>query len=111
MLSLHVQLRKSTLRGVIKRLRFLLEVMLVCARCGQDIELRQSRYLNNLVEQDRRGAIKRRTRSMMGFGRFHTAAKLIADFETMHMIKKGQLRCHQDLVVSDADRSCSLATR
>jgi len=33
------------------------------------IELRQSKYLNNIVEQDHR-AIKRRTRSMMGFKSF-----------------------------------------
>ena len=29
----------------------------------------------------------------------------------MHMIKKGQLRCSKGLVVSDADRFYSLATR
>jgi len=29
----------------------------------------------------------------------------------MYMIKKGQLGCHQVLVVSDADRFYSLATR
>jgi hypothetical protein len=46
----------------------------------------------------------------MGFGTFATAAKLIAGIETMHMIKKGQLACHQGLVVSDADRFYSLAT-
>lgn len=34
-----------------------------------EIELRQSKYLNNLVEQNRR-VIKRRTRPMLGFGRF-----------------------------------------
>jgi len=32
MLPLHVQFQNSTLREVIKRLRFPLEVMLVCAR-------------------------------------------------------------------------------
>jgi putative transposase len=31
--------------------------------------------------------------------------------ETMHMIKKGQLRCPKGLVVSDADRFYSLAIR
>ena len=77
---------------------------------GAAIELRQSKYLNNLIEQDHR-AIKRRTRPMMGFGSFATAAKLIAGIETMHAIKKGQLGCHQGLVVSDADRFYSLATR
>jgi hypothetical protein len=29
----------------------------------------------------------------------------------MHMIRKGQLRCFKGLVVSDADRFYSLATR
>jgi transposase-like protein len=77
---------------------------------GLEIELRQSKYLNNLVEQDHR-AIKRRVRPMLGFKTFGSAAKIIAGIETMHMIKKGQLRCHQGLVVSDADRFYSLATR
>jgi len=80
------------------------------ADTGLDIELRQSKYLNNLVEQDHR-AIKRRTRPMMGFKEFGSAAKIIAGIETMHAIKKGQLGCHQGLVVSDADRFYSLATR
>ena len=85
-------------------------VQSLVADTGLTIELRQSKYLNNLIEQDHR-AIKRRTRPMMGFGAFHTATKLIAGIETMHAIKKGQLSCHQGLVVSDADRFYSLATR
>jgi putative transposase len=85
-------------------------VQSLAADSGLGIELRQSKYLNNLVEHDHR-AIKRRVRPMMGFGRFATAAKLIAGIETMHAIKKGQLGCHQGLVVSDADRFYSLATR
>jgi len=80
------------------------------ADSGLSIELRQSKYLNNLVEQDHR-AIKRRTRPMLGFKDFRSAAKIIAGIETMHMIKKGQLACHQGLVVSDADRFYSLAVR
>jgi len=58
------------------------------ADTGLVIERRQSKYVNNLVEHDHR-AIKRRTRPMVGFGAFHTAAKLIAGIETMHEIKKG----------------------
>ena len=77
---------------------------------GLDIELRQSKYLNNVVEQDHR-AIKRRVRPMMGFKSFWSAARLIAGIELMHMIKKGQLSCSTGLVVSDADRFYSLATR
>jgi hypothetical protein len=34
----------------------------------------------------------------------------IAGIETMHMIKKGQLRCSKGLVVADADRFYSHAT-
>jgi len=67
-------------------------------------------WLNHLVEQDHR-AIKRRTHPMMGFGSIHTAAKLIAGIAIMHAIKKGQLACDQGLIVSDADRFYSLATR
>ena len=80
------------------------------ADSGLPIELRQSKYLNNVVEQDHR-AIKRRTRPMMGFKSFNSARKLIAGIETMHMIKKGQLGCSTGLAVSDADRFYSLATR
>jgi putative transposase len=80
------------------------------ADSGLPIELRQSKYLNNVVEQDHR-AIKRRTRPMMGFKSFNAARKVIAGIETMHMIKKGQLGCSTGLVVSDADRFYSLATR
>jgi len=80
------------------------------ADSGLDIELRQSKYLNNVVEQDHR-AVKRRVRPMMGFKSFWSAARLIAGIELMHMIKKGQLRCSTDLVVSNADRFYRLATR
>jgi putative transposase len=80
------------------------------ADSGMPIELRQSKYRNNLVEQDHR-AVKRRIRPMMGFKTFTSAARLIAGIETMHTIKKGQLGCHQGLVVSDADRFYSLAVR
>ncbi len=79
------------------------------ADSGVDIELRQCKYLNNVVEQDHR-AIKRRTRPMMGFKSFGSAAKIIAGIETMHMVKKGQLRCPGGLAFSAADYFYSLAT-
>jgi len=60
------------------------------ADSGADIELRQSKYLDNIVEQDHR-AIKRIVRPMLGFKSFRCASILIAGIETMHMIKKGQL--------------------
>jgi transposase-like protein len=80
------------------------------ADSGLDIELRQSKYLNNVVEQDHR-AIKRRVRPMLGFKSFSCAARLIAGIELMHMIKKGQLRCPGGLAFSHADYFYSLAVR
>ena len=53
------------------------------------IELRQSKYLNNIVEQDHR-AIKRITGPMLGFKTFRCARILIAGIEIMHKISKGQ---------------------
>ena len=55
------------------------------------IELRQVKYLNNVVEQDHR-AIKRQVRPMMGFKSFWSAAVTLAGIELMHMIRKGQLK-------------------
>ena len=78
------------------------------ADSGVEIELRQSKYLNNLVEQDHR-AVKQRTRPMLGFKEFHSAAKLIAGIETMHMIRKGQLDCPKGKVTSAAEQFYSLA--
>ena len=75
---------------------------------GASIELRQSKYLNNLVEQDHR-VIKRRVRSMLGFKSFRSATKILAGIETMHMIKKGQLACPDGQVMSAAAQFYSLA--
>ena len=46
---------------------------------------------NNIVEQDHR-RIKRLVRPGLGFGSFHTARRTLAGFETMAMMRKGQLR-------------------
>jgi hypothetical protein len=79
------------------------------ADSGATTELRQSKYLNNVVEQDHR-VVKRRVRPMLGFKTFATATSLIAGIETMHMIKKGQLRCPGGLAFSAADYFYSLAS-
>jgi transposase, IS6 family len=52
-------------------------------------ELRQVRYLNNLIEQDHR-FIKRRTRPGLVFFTFDTAQRTLSGYETMNMIRKGQ---------------------
>lgn len=75
---------------------------------GAPIELRQVKYLNNIVEQDHR-AIKRIIRPMLGFQSFRGARILLAGIETMHMIKKGQLECLDGQVASAADQFYSLA--
>ena len=56
-----------------------------------DIGLRQAKYLNNIVEQDHR-AIKRKTRPLLGFKSFGSAAITLDGIELMHMIRKGQLK-------------------
>ena len=48
------------------------------------IEIRQIKYLNNIVEQDHR-AIKRLTRSMLGFKSFWSAAVTLVGIELMHL--------------------------
>jgi transposase-like protein len=54
-------------------------------------ETRQSKYLNNTVEQDHR-FIKRRTKPGLGFGSFNTARRTLKGYESMNMIRKGQIR-------------------
>ena len=54
------------------------------------IELRQIKYLNNIVEQDHR-FIKKKVRSTLGFKSFDTASKTIAGIEVMNMLRKGQV--------------------
>ena len=71
------------------------------------IELRQVKYLNNVVEQDHR-AIKRKVRPMMGFKSFWSASVTLAGIELMHMIRKGQLKAAGRL--HPAQQFYSLAT-
>jgi IS6 family transposase len=56
----------------------------------QQGELRQVKYLNNLIEQDHR-FLKRLTRPGMGFFSFETAWRTLWGFEVMNMIRKGQV--------------------
>ena len=53
------------------------------------VEIRTSKYLNNIVEQDHR-AIKRRCASMKGFKSFANATATIAGIELAHRIHKHQ---------------------
>jgi transposase-like protein len=55
------------------------------------VELRQVKYLNNLIEQDHR-FIKRLTKPGMGFFSFETASRTLQGYEAYNMIRKGQLQ-------------------
>ncbi|WP_232308264.1 IS6 family transposase [Bacillus cereus] len=59
-------------------------------RMPEGIQIRQVKYLNNIVEQDHR-FIKKRVRSMLGFKSYETATSILSGVETIHMMKKGQL--------------------
>ena len=73
------------------------------ADSGLHIEMRQSKYLNNLIEQDHR-AVKRMTRPMLGFKTLRCAG-----IEVMHMIRNGQLGAIEDPASSAANPFYSLA--
>ena len=54
------------------------------------LKIRQTRYLNNIIEQDHR-SIKRIVNPMLGFQSFRSANKTLKGIEAMNMIKKGQV--------------------
>lgn len=58
---------------------------------SESCELRQVKYLNNLIEQDHR-LIKRLTKPGMGFFSFQTAWQTFQGYEMMNMMRKGQLQ-------------------
>jgi transposase-like protein len=54
------------------------------------IELRQVKYLSNVIEQDHR-KVKRIVKPMMGFQSFKPARRTLRGIEAMAMIRKGQV--------------------
>ncbi len=67
-----------------------------------ETELRQSKYLNNVIEQDYRN-IKRIAKPMMGFKSFNTVRRTLSGIEAMSMIRKGQVNgINQEDSVSQA---------
>jgi IS6 family transposase len=57
----------------------------------EQVELRQVKYLNTLVEQDHR-FIKRLVKPGMGFFSFETAWRTLQGYEVMNMMRKGQVQ-------------------
>jgi transposase-like protein len=70
--------------------------------------VRQVKYLNNIVEQDHR-AVKRVSKPMLNFKSFQAAKCVLAGIELMHMIRKGQLKMEGCSEMSFADQFYALA--
>ena len=70
--------------------------------------VRQTKYLNNIVEQDHR-AVKRITKPMLGFKSFQSAKNILAGIELMHMIRKGQMMMEGADKMSFAEQFYALA--
>ncbi|WP_371263582.1 DDE-type integrase/transposase/recombinase [Paenibacillus sp. 1_12] len=66
---------------------------------SKETVIRQTNYLNNIVEQDHR-FIKKITNPMLGFKSFRTADKALKGIEAMHMVRKGQAECSHSSVLS-----------
>ncbi len=60
-------------------------------RMPENCELRQVKYLNNVIEQDHR-FIKRLGKAGMGFFSFQTAWRTLQGYEIMNMMRKGQVQ-------------------
>ena len=58
---------------------------------SEDTELRQVKYLNNIIEQDHRG-VKHLINPGMSFGSFNSARRTIKGCEAMNTIRKGQIK-------------------
>ena len=58
---------------------------------AQSSELRQNKYLNNIVEQDHR-FINKLVNPISCFKFFYTARRTIIGYETMNQIRKGQIQ-------------------
>jgi len=56
----------------------------------QSTELRQNKYLNNVIEQDHR-FLQRLIKPGLGFKSFNTARRTIKGYEVMQMLRKGQV--------------------
>jgi transposase-like protein len=58
---------------------------------GTEIETRQCKYLNNVIEQDHRPS-KNKMHQALGFKNFHGAHATLQGVEVLQMIRKGQVR-------------------
>ena len=68
----------------------------------KNINLRQIKYLNNVVEQDHR-FIQRIIRPMLGFQSFCIPIKTLKGIKIMHMIRKGQIDTLNQCVLAEVN--------
>jgi len=61
----------------------------LAGKCPPDLEHRQVKYLNNLIESDH-GKLKRLINPTLGFKSMKTASATIKGFELMRIFKKGR---------------------
>ncbi|MEO7979140.1 DDE-type integrase/transposase/recombinase [Flavobacterium sp.] len=59
-------------------------------RSFSTIKIRQSKYLNNIVEQDHR-FVKWRIQNGLGFKSFESAKRTLSGIEIVHMLRKNQM--------------------
>ena len=59
--------------------------------CGSNLEHRQVKYLNNIIESDH-GKLKRLIKPTLGFKSIKSAYATLKGFEIMRMFKKGQMK-------------------
>lgn len=57
----------------------------------KDCKLRRVKYLNNIIEQDRR-FVKKKVRASQCFKRFHTAERTLEGIEAVNIMRKGQVK-------------------
>ena len=55
------------------------------------VQLRQCKYLNNVIEQDHRN-VKKRAWLAKGYGSFQSASRTLQRIEAIQMIRKGRVR-------------------
>ena len=87
-------------KAKIDAINLLLFTLFLMGMPYQHIEVRQVKYLNNLVEQDHR-FIKKITQPMRGFKAFHSAKATLAGIELHHMLRKGQHKQSDNLSIFD----------
>ena len=68
-----------------------LEELKQSGELGRNCRCRRAPYLNNILEQDHR-FVKKRVRCSQWFRSVDGALRAIAGYETMNIIRKGQIR-------------------